>query len=685
MKRKIAAILAADVAGYSRLVAEDEEETLTRLAAFRQVFDDFVGRFGGRIFNTAGDSVMCEFDSAVEAVRCAIDIQESLRTRNRDYPVNRRLQFRIGITIGDVVERGGDLLGDGVNIAARLESLAEPGGICVSRSVHEAVANKIAVPFRDIGEREVKNIPNRVHAFVVAWPGLSPELKPEDRTGRAPAPRPRRGKAWAALGAGALAAAGIAFLTLRPTPPAPPPTAQQAQVPAQPPETPRPTTQAGPAPQPQGQPSPGQRAQVPAKPEAPKEMAQADPQAQGGQPSQQGSPPTPADPAEAFQKLAQQGGIVPDPKTAPELYHNARLHEARGDAGQARRAYQALARLGHEHIDPHLRYAALLRVQDGRAGAREVYSALLREKPTRAAALVHALQFEGAERRAKIEAFAAQNDDYAPAYYLLADEYSEDRIGTQSLTDRRFEFEALESFLKADADRRLTSFFLDRSMLAQWLDKARKRKEANEAFFQSARTKPTASFRRANTGWIAAIQLPEPATALAVRVGEAGEFRATGFLPSIDQRTGKPMPNPSLELPADQARTTLYVRYDDTSGHTAGPFPIAFDPSAALAAAQREVLERFPGAWVAFRPDMPNVLYFTQLVANRCAIEHAEMGLDEGLLVVDIPIPDCDEAAPHAIPADAKTYLPLPKDVRAVSVQLTYVDGTQSDVRTFRR
>ena len=97
------------------------------------------------------------------------------------------------------------------------------------------------------------------------------------------------------------------------------------------------------------------------------------------------------------------------------------------------------------------------------------------------------------------------------------------------------------------------------------------------------------------------------------------------------------------------------------------------------------MLERFPGAWVAFRPDMPNVLYFTQLVANRCAIEHAEMGLDEGLLVVDIPIPDCDEAAPHAIPADAKTYLPLPKDVRAVSVQLTYVDGTQSDVRTFRR
>src|SRR3954469_4405372 len=121
MKRKIAAILAADVAGYSRLVSEDEEETLRRLAAYRQVFDDFVTRAGGRIFNTAGDSVMCEFDSAVEAVRAAIDIQQSLAARNAPVPQERRLEFRMGLTIGDVVERGTDLLGDGVNIAARLE------------------------------------------------------------------------------------------------------------------------------------------------------------------------------------------------------------------------------------------------------------------------------------------------------------------------------------------------------------------------------------------------------------------------------------------------------------------------------------------------------------------------------------------------------------------------------------
>ncbi|PSO26442.1 adenylate/guanylate cyclase domain-containing protein [Bradyrhizobium sp. MOS002] len=168
MKRKIAAIFAADIASYSRLVAEDEEETLRRLASYREVVDDFIAKAGGRIFNTAGDAVLAEFPSAVDAVRCAIDIQESLRTRNMAYPPSRQMSFRIGITIGDVVERDGDLLGDGVNIAARLEGLAEVGGICVSRAVHEQVANKLSVQFADIGAQEVKNIPTPVHAYMVA-------------------------------------------------------------------------------------------------------------------------------------------------------------------------------------------------------------------------------------------------------------------------------------------------------------------------------------------------------------------------------------------------------------------------------------------------------------------------------------------------------------------------------------
>jgi class 3 adenylate cyclase len=185
MKRKIAAILAADVVGYSKLVAEDEEETLRRLASYRAVFDDFIARGSGRVFNTAGDAILAEFPSAVEAVRCAIDVQESVRTRNLAYPPSRQMSFRIGITIGDVVERDGDLLGDGVNIAARLEGLAKPGGLCVSRTVYEQVSNKMSVQFADIGEQEVKNIPSPVHAYTltlgsdagVASPPVTPPRK----------------------------------------------------------------------------------------------------------------------------------------------------------------------------------------------------------------------------------------------------------------------------------------------------------------------------------------------------------------------------------------------------------------------------------------------------------------------------------------------------------------------------
>ena len=168
MKRKIAAILAADVVSYSRLVSEDEEETLARLCSYRAVFSDFIERFRGRVFNTAGDAILAEFESAVDAVRCTVDIQETLKARNLAYPPSRQMKFRIGITIGDVVERDGDLLGDGVNIAARLESLAPEGGICISRSVYESAANKLSVEFSDKGKQNLKNIPEPVHAYTFA-------------------------------------------------------------------------------------------------------------------------------------------------------------------------------------------------------------------------------------------------------------------------------------------------------------------------------------------------------------------------------------------------------------------------------------------------------------------------------------------------------------------------------------
>jgi class 3 adenylate cyclase len=181
LKRKLAAILAADAVGYSRLMAGDEEGTMRVLAAHRAVIDGIIEFHEGRIVNTAGDSVLAEFASPVQAVRCAVEIQDALRTRNDSLPENQRLQFRIGVNLGDVMVKGDDLLGDGINVAARLESVADPGGICVSSSVYDQIAGKLDLGFVDIGAKSLKNIDRPVRIYRI------------DRDGRTqPGAKPRR-------------------------------------------------------------------------------------------------------------------------------------------------------------------------------------------------------------------------------------------------------------------------------------------------------------------------------------------------------------------------------------------------------------------------------------------------------------------------------------------------------------
>jgi adenylate cyclase len=163
--RKLTTILAADVVGYTRLMRADEEATLQTLGEYRDVIDALIARHEGRVFSTGGDSVLAEFGSAVEAVRCAISCQEELSSRNAGLAGDRKLIFRIGVNVGDVMIRDGDLFGDGVNVAARLEGLAEAGGVCISGSVFEQIKHKLSLGFEDMGPQEVKNIAEPVSAY----------------------------------------------------------------------------------------------------------------------------------------------------------------------------------------------------------------------------------------------------------------------------------------------------------------------------------------------------------------------------------------------------------------------------------------------------------------------------------------------------------------------------------------
>jgi|GEM_PF-1475201 len=167
IERKLVSILSADVAEYSRLMSENEEETTRVFREHRVVFEQLVNLHRGRIFNTAGDAILAEFNSAVEAVRCATEIQSALRTRNDKLPESRQVNFRIGVNLGDVIVQGTDLLGDGVNIAARLQSSAEPGGVCISGSIYDQVKGKLSLSMENLGDKSFKNIPHTVRTFSI--------------------------------------------------------------------------------------------------------------------------------------------------------------------------------------------------------------------------------------------------------------------------------------------------------------------------------------------------------------------------------------------------------------------------------------------------------------------------------------------------------------------------------------
>jgi adenylate cyclase len=167
VKRKLTAILSADVKGYSRLMGEDEEATVRTLNAYKEVMANLIQQHHGRVVDAPGDNVLAEFASVVDAVRCAVEIQKELKARNTDLPENRRMEFRIGVNLGDVIEDGEQILGDGVNIAARLESLAEAGGVCISGTVYDHVKNKLPLGYEYRGEQTVKNIAEPVRVYKV--------------------------------------------------------------------------------------------------------------------------------------------------------------------------------------------------------------------------------------------------------------------------------------------------------------------------------------------------------------------------------------------------------------------------------------------------------------------------------------------------------------------------------------
>jgi uncharacterized caspase-like protein len=196
---------------------------------------------------------------------------------------------------------------------------------------------------------------------------------------------------------------------------------------------------------------------------------------------------------------------------------------------------------------------------------------------------------------------------------------------------------------------------------------------------------PIASFTRHNGGWSVAFSFAEPATGISWRLGETGGFRETGFLDVLDPRTRRRIPNPAIQLDSDQKAATIYVRYVDANGILQGPFPIRFDPTGTLEREQRKILEMTAGSWLSFREFNGLLVYYTHLVSYRCAIRQVRIGIDSTIPDRPLAMPPCNEKNPMSIPADAQPWIKLPPATGAISVELTYRDGSVSEVKTFRR
>jgi len=196
---------------------------------------------------------------------------------------------------------------------------------------------------------------------------------------------------------------------------------------------------------------------------------------------------------------------------------------------------------------------------------------------------------------------------------------------------------------------------------------------------------PIAMFSRHNGGWTVTFSIADPTLGISWRMGDAGEFRETGFMDILDQRTRKRMPNQSIELPGDAPAATIQLRYIDASGEMQGPFPIKFDPEAALIRDQRKILDMTATSWLSFREFNGLLVYYTHLMSYRCAIREVRVGIDSAVPDKVLKMPPCDARDPGAIPHDATPYLKLAPSTQFVSVELTYRDGSVSEIKSFRR
>ncbi len=392
-----------------------------------------------------------------------------------------------------------------------------------------------------------------------------------------------------------------------------------------------------------------------------------------------------ADLSHSFSALSSAGGVIAGPKSPEQHYHNARMFELRGDYGNARRAYLEYFRFDLDFLDPHLRFQQLLKVQEGRAGARETYGYIAERAQGSIARLASYFLLERDPRVERVEAYLAEHPDFGPAHYLLSKDFSFERLGQQTLGDKAREKELLETFVRLDGQGKVARWILDKSEVAEWLEDATSRltglKTSGHALDQPVSVMWTAH----NSGWTGSVQIAEPAKEIFWRKQGEPEFESTGYFSSTPGPYGFPMPTPMFELHRKTPPTTIEIQYLNLRGELMGPYTSAFQPNQESMLQTKRTINMTKTGWVAFRDfDQKLLLYFTHLL---CFAEVAEIryGLDTEEPSLSHPVPEREGVGMVGVPEDAICYIEVPLQTKTACVQVVFTDGEKTDVEVFYR
>ncbi|MEM1114162.1 MAG: hypothetical protein AAGI11_19760 [Pseudomonadota bacterium] len=377
------------------------------------------------------------------------------------------------------------------------------------------------------------------------------------------------------------------------------------------------------------------------------------------------------------------GGIIANPSSPEQHYHNARIHELGGDYSAARRSYLEYFKADLPLLDPHLRFIDFLKIQEGSAGARETYNTLTSGSTSPMPGYARLLLLGPNKRKAALQSYQDDHPEFAPVFYHLSLEFSERRLGSQTLGQKRRELAQLMWFGAADKKGGLLKFMLDQELVGEWREDAANRLAAlqSPATRKQLKNPVALSWMANNAGWNGNVQIGEPALEIRWNIKGQGKPVSTGASGYVDPNSGEPAPRAYFSLPSSQKATTVMVRYTDLAGEEQGPFEFEFKPAKETVDGNRRTLEATETSWIAFR-DMGSdrLLYFTHLMTYRGAIDEIRYGLNRAKPNRSFDFPAWNQSGLAAINARTPLYIKVPRSTDYATVQLTYKNGDKSRI-----